>query len=232
MATDKIRRHPEFAKRLQQAVDGNPHVSQRNFGRLRWFSDQLRDRFQIKASVEGVRKWFDGLTLPRSATMDALAQILEVDRAWLALGVTPNLDQREQKLRNAEADGAVNVVAGLIQMSGSNPAFPTKGDARAEKSHIDLYAIIRGAQYAFHVAVATEIAGGFRFGVPVEAAQDAFVLGLIRREGFAVDLLELDAEGLAAHGKRRGASIDVVVNSNYSTETHTWTRIQSFARRL
>lgn len=231
-ATIKVRRHPEFAKRLQQACDGNPHVPQPNFGRLRWFSDQLQERFEIDSTVEGVRKWFDGLTLPRSATMDALAQILEVDRAWLALGVTPNLDQREQKLRNAEADGAVNVVAGMIQMSGSNPAFPTKGDARAAKSHIDIYAIIRGAQYAFHVAVATEVDGGFRFAVPVEAAQDAVVLGVIRRDGFAVDVLELDAEGLAEQGKRKGVTIEIAVNPNYQTENHAWRQIKSFSERL
>lgn len=228
----KIRRHPDFAKRLLQACDGNPHVPQPNFGRLRWFSDQLQERFGIDSTVEGVRKWFDGLTLPRPATMDALSQILEIDRAWLAMGVTANLDQREQKLRNAEADGAVNVVAGMIQMSGSNPAFPTTGDARAAKSHIDLYAIIRGAQYAFHVTVASEVDGGFRFAVPVEAAQDAVILAVIRREGFAVDLLELDAEGLAEHGKRKGPTVEIVMNPNYRTENHTWRQIKSFSERL
>ena len=228
----KVLRHHDFSKRIQQACDGNPHVPQPNFGRLRWFSEQLQERFGIDSTVEGVRKWFDGLAKPREATMRALAEILEVDFAWLAMDVTPNLDQREQKLRNAEADGAVNVVAGMIQMSGSNPAFPTKGDARAVNSHIDLYAVIRGAQYAFHVAVATEVDGGFRFAVPVEAAQDAVVLGVIRREAFAVDLLELDAEGLAEQGKRKGPAIEIAVNSNYRTENHAWKRIESFATRL
>lgn len=231
MAVAKDHPHADFARRLQLACEGNPHTPEVNFGRLRWFAEKLEERFSISMTQEGVRKWFDGRTLPRSAAMNALAELLEVDVAWLSHGTTPNLDLRERKLRNAEADGAVNVVAGLIQMSGANPAFPDPADERAQAGHIDLYAIIRGAQYAFHVAVATEVDGGFRFSVPV-GANDSVVIGLIRREGFAVDLLELDADGLKEHGKRKGGAVDVVVNPNYRTENHTWKQIKSFSDRL
>ena len=231
MAIHKARPNLEFSERLELACEGNSHVPEPNFGRLRWFSEKLEERFSISRTQEGVRKWFDGLTLPRRPAMTALAELLEVDRAWLSDGTAPNLDLRERKLRNAEADGAVNVVAGFIQMAGANPAFPAADDQQANAGHIDLYAIIRGAQYAFHIVIATEVDSGFRFSVPV-GANDSVVIGLIRREGFAVDLLELDIEGLAAHGKRKGAAVDLQVNSNYMTENHAWKRIESFATRL
>lgn len=226
----KKRPHIDFARRLLTACDGNPHVPAPNFGRLRWFEEQLLSRFGITVTREGVRKWFDGVALPRTESMHALAQLLEVDLSWLSLG-TSNVPPREQKLRNAEADGAVNLVAGLIQMSGANPAFPAAGDARAATNHIDIYAIIRGAQYAIHVAVGSEVDGGFKFSVPI-GAQDCVVIGVVKREGFAVDLLELDSEGLIEHGKRKGGTIDLVVNPNYRTENHTWRQIKSFAERL
>lgn len=68
--------------------------------------------------------------------------------------------------------------------------------------------------------------------MPVEAAKDAVVLGVIRRDGFAVDVLELDAEGLADQGKRKAVTIEIVVNPNYQTENHAWRQIKSFSERL
>lgn len=223
--------YAEFGKRLKTASDSSPHVPEHNYGRLRWFAENLQSRFQIKRTEECVRKWFYGKTFPRKNSINALAELLQVDVSWLSDGSTPTLDLRERKLRNAEADGAVNVVAGFIQMSGANPAFPDPDDQEAKKSDIDLYAIIRGAQYAFHVAVAAEVDGGFRISVPL-AARDLFIIGLIRREGFAVDLIELDADGLAEHGNRGSGSIDVRVDPNYRTGSHVWKRIESFAQRL
>jgi hypothetical protein len=44
------------------------------------------------------------------------------------MGIDPEFQPHERKLRNAMADGAVNLVAGFIQMDGAYPAFPEESD--------------------------------------------------------------------------------------------------------
>lgn len=215
--------HKDFARRMAQACDGNSNIPPPNFGRLQWFVDQMQERFGERTTPESVRKWFAGESLPRAKTMSMLAQIFEVDEAWLALGHAPELDRRQQRLRSAEVDGVVNVVAGFVQMSGSNPAFPTADDKRAEREQIDLYAIIRGAQYAFHVTLATETPDGWRFSVPVEAAE-TFVVGVIRTDDLECQFYEIPAD-LLAEAKRKGGTIEV-------TGTDGLKRIRTFGERL
>lgn len=215
--------HKAFARRLAMACDGNQSVPPPNFGRLQWFVDQMSDRFGIDTTPETIRKWLAGETMPRQKSLRALAQILSVDEAWLSLGHAPELDSREQKLRNAEADGVVNVVAGFIQMCGANPAFPAVTDARAKREKVDIYAIIRGAQYAFHVTLGAESPDGVKFAVPVEAV-DAFVIGVIRTDDLECQFYEISPE-LLANGKRKGGAIEIVGTTGLK-------RIRTFAERL
>lgn len=210
--------HKAFAQRMAQACDGNTNVPPPNFGRLQWFVDQMDERFGAKTTPETIRKWFAGETLPRPKSLHQLAEILQVDEAWLALGHAPELDQRQQKLRNAEADGVVNVVAGFIQMCGSNPAFPEPSDKRAQREHIDLYAIIRGAQYAFHVALEKD----GRFAIPA-GAEETFVVGVVRTSDLTCDFVEVDVDAIAA-GRRKGGFIEV--------ENAGLKQIRTFAERL
>lgn len=215
--------HKAFAQRMAQACDGNTSVPPPNFGRLQWFVDQMQERFGAESTPETIRKWLAGEAMPRPKSLHMLAEILGVDEAWLTLGRSPELDVRQQKLRNAEADGAVNVVAGFIQMCGSNPAFPEANDKRAQKEHIDLYAIIRGAQYAFHVSLAAETPEGMRFAVPF-GAEEAFVIGVIRTDDLECQFYEIPAAVLA-EGRRKGGAIEV-------TGTDGLKRIRTFAERL
>jgi len=172
--------HPDFARRMQIACDGNPRVPQPNHGRLRWFAEQLAKQFQDEVTIETVRKWFAGESRPRPKLMTHLASVLQVDEAWLAVGKAPEITEKQRTVRNAVASGAVNVVAGFISMCGAYPAFPTDDDTRAQDRKIDLYAVIRGAQFSFHVAVGDLTENRVRFTVPVEAAEDAFVIGVVR----------------------------------------------------
>lgn len=211
--------HKAFANRFAQACDGNTSVPPPNFGRLQWFVDQMQERFGAESTPETIRKWLAGEAMPRPKSLHMLAEILGVDEAWLTLGRAPELDVRQQKLRNAEADGVVNVVAGFIQMCGSNPAFPEPSDKRAQREHIDIYAIIRGAQYAFHVVLEKE----GRFVVPV-GAEETFVIGVIRTDDLECQFYEIPAAALA-EGRRKGGAIEV-------TGTDGLKRIRTFAERL
>lgn len=224
-------RYPDFAKRLERACDGNGSIPPPNFGRLGWFVDKLAEH-QIDASQEGVRKWFAGLAMPRPRTVTVLSEILQVDEAWLLTGRTPDLGVREQKLRNAEVDGVVNVVAGVIQMDGGRPGFP---EGAKQKKNVDLYAIIRGAQYAFHIALAVKTKDGHtRFAIPADISETV-VIGVVRTSAFSFDMIEIDVEALAAQGKGRGGQIDLLTTfdgKNYFAGDLGLKRIESFAERL
>lgn len=207
----RIIRDAAFAKRFEQACDAHSQVPAKHSGRLTWIQRQLETKFKEKVSVETVRKWFAGEAKPRPEKMEKLAQLLEVDMVWLSLGVDDGLQPRERRARNAMADGAVNVVAGLIQMDGGYPAFPEPTDKKAVEKHVDLHSIIKGAKYDFHVSVGETNGKKVRFVVP-SLLDNVIVLGIVKT-GFAFEILELTGE-IIGQGDRRGGSIEIVVDQD------------------
>jgi len=197
----RLIRDPEFAKRLTSACDGHAQVPAMHQGRLTWVVREMERRFNESVTVESVRKWFAGEAKPRPEETKLLAELLQVDVAWLQIGIDPTMGTRERKVRNANADGAVNLVAGLIAMDGGFPAFPQK-----DEGSIDLHAIIRGAKYDFHVALADDEGA---FAVPTKY-EDVIVLGLVR-DGFNVEVFEITGDQIEDHGHRRGGSIEVTI---------------------
>lgn len=209
---DKKIRDLAFAKRLHAACDAHPHAPDMNYGRLTWLQEQLKERFGVEVSTETCRKWFAGETRPRVAKMRCIAQLLNVDEAWLSLGVEA-VPPKERRARNAMADGAVNVVAGVIQMQGWTPAFPDERDSHARESNIDLYAIIKGQQYAFHVALATKTDDHYRFTLPASRG-GARSLGVVPENGssFCFRFVELD-EALISASEARGGFLEVELSA-------------------
>lgn len=222
----RIVRDAPFAQRLAKAADHHPHVPPIAQGRLSWFRDHFKADHGVDISLETVRKWFYGEAKPRPDKMTMLAQMLEVDEGWLSLGREPELQPREQKARNAVADGAVNLLAGIIQMNGGNPAFPVEGDRRAERHHIDLYAIIRGAQYAFHVSLAAKADVGYRFTIPPEW-EDAFQMGVIIIDPTTFWFVEIGDQDVE-RGTKRGGFVEVTLSHREAEKR----RITSFAQRI
>ncbi len=230
-----VRRDRAFALRLQKACDDNPRVPGYNRGRQAWVRSQLVERFGMNVSNETVSKWFTGVARPRPEKISVIAQLLEVDEAWLVLGVGNEVEPREVRIRNALADGAVNVVAGFIQMCGGHPAFPEADDARARGgAPVDLYAIIKGTHYPIHVVVAQAADGAFRCNVPYEHAERV-VLAVVQREALLCDFLELTGDMIEAHGVRRSGFIEVRLTptaGGYETDGAVWPRISTFADGL
>ncbi|MER9524007.1 hypothetical protein NKI96_10525 [Mesorhizobium sp. M0292] len=217
--------HPEFGRRLEQACDGHPDVPPLNFGRLGWFVEQLA-MHDVHVANETVRKWFAGETLPRRQPQHALAQILKVDEGWLVTGKSPEFSETQRKNHNVVAGGAVNVVAGFIQIGGGHPSFPEDGDELAKASKINLYAIIRGAHYRFHVSALIGERGGY-FVVPHEASANAIVLGVIPLPNFQVSIYELDWATIEKVGSRKPGAYEVRL-----ADTAHFKAITSFAERL
>ncbi len=172
-------------------------------GRLTWIVAQLAQRFDEKISVQTVARWARGEARPRQAKNVKLAQLLDVDPVWLYVGLEPEVSTRDRRTRDAMADGAVNVVAGLIQMDGGIPAFPDNDDERAIQDQVHLYAAIKGAQYAFHIVVGAAVEAGWMFTVPADA-ENVVLLGVVR-EGLTFHVVELNDELLSySDGTGRG----------------------------
>lgn len=213
----KILRHREFGQRMSQACDGHPLVPAPNYGRLGWVVEQLEMR-GLKTTQESVRRWFGGEARPKIEVIHLLAEIFQVDDAWLALGQAPDLQPKEKVVRNAEVAGAVNILAGVIQMAGGHPAFPQAG---AEKA--DLYAIIRGAKYEFRVVLA-QPGPDLRFIVPSDL-DGQIVIGVVSKPDHCFDFFEIEPE-VVAEGKRRGGYVEVVADEDRLR------RIKSFSERI
>jgi transcriptional regulator with XRE-family HTH domain len=207
----RIIRDPEFARRLETACDAHPHAPEKHFGRIRWLQEQLM-KLAEEVSPETVRKWLAGEARPRVVKMEKLAQALQVDPAWLAMGIDPVLQPRERRARNAMADGAVNVVAGFIQMDGGYPAFPEEKDRKAQENAVDLIAIIKGASYNFHVTLGERDGREATFVVPSRRGENVVVLGVVRDTAFRIQVYELTSDLINTIGENRGGSIEIVAD--------------------
>lgn len=216
--------HPEFAKRLELACDGNPRIPSLHFGRLQWFVDRFAEHGQ-KITAETVRKWFSGETRPRHGAMTILSQILETDTLWLSAGKSLDFSESQRKQHYIVAGGAVNAVAGFIQMHGNYPAFPQDDDKDSEARKINLYAIIRGAKYSFHVTPLVGEGDQAHFAVPHEAV-DTIVLGVVPGDGLSIRVYELDWEGIQELNKRKNMGFEVKLDDR------PWREITSFAERI
>lgn len=213
-------KYPDFGKRVNQAADENARVPLANYGRLQWLVDEM-GKLGHEMVMETARKWFAGETMPRNAAAKLLAQVLQVDPAWLTLGQRSSVIPKEQRQRNALASGAVNLIAGMIQMAGWSIAFPTS------ENSVDLQAIIRGAMYSFHVVVGVRAGGDWEFAVRSEA-MDNFVIGVCEVAPFQYALVELDQETLEAKGRLKGGVVYLTLPEDFINSR----RIESFAGRL
>lgn len=224
--TDAPVRDKAFSNRLQKAIEGVPTIPEFGHGQQTWL------RNQVGVSAEAVRKWFSGEARPRPAIMRKLAEVLEVDEAWLSLGIAPEVTPKQRRARNAVADGAVNVLAGYIQMSGGHVAFP--GDKDPRGNYVDLYAIIRGAQLAVHVTLAQEMSAGvLKFSIPKEYA-DCTLIGAVQTGPMRCVFLQLTQALVEKHKVRRGGYYEVIVNkagSDYTSGPDRWPRVTNFHER-
>lgn len=218
-------KYPEFRDRLLQAANSSSKVPV-GYGRLTWIRDQL-DEKGVSITLETVRKWFSGEGRPIREKCTVLADLLGVDEAWLMLGHNFDLSLREQKSHRVLADAAVNLLAGMIQVHGGHPSFPAEGDERATRDKIDLYSIIKGAHYNFHVVPGTETEKGFVFPVQARRGPDVIVLGIVQiGEGFNFRVFEITDDVISQYGRNRDNRIDVITSLDALKE------ITTFAERI
>ncbi len=204
--------HKDFATRLQKAVAGHPRAPE-GHGRQAWLREQLVKQ-NLELSPEAVRKWFAGESRPRVGVITQIAKTLEVDEAWLSLGRRPDASPEETKKRNAVADGVVNVVAGMIQMSGGHIAFPDEGE-----EGVDIIAIYQGKKIDIEVSLSRDVEENvFRFTFQSYHPGKVFI-GAVRLNKTKLEYLRIPAGLVKDHGHRKGGYLDITVQRDGSVYT-------------
>lgn len=208
-------RDPEFAARLEQACEQHPDTPAKNAGRLQWMKHELERRYDVRVSLESVRKWFAGESRPKADKIRAIAQLLGVDDKWLRDGVAGHSTPPDH-------EGAVYLITGLIRMDGGQTIFTTLEDP----DDVDLYAIIQGVRYTMHITVGEVEGYHVTFTVPARH-EEICVIGVLKRE-LEIDLVEVPSSLVAKHGHVDGGVVRATI-PRYELEPHN---IKDFSTRL
>lgn len=213
----------DFKSRLIRACDDSPIVPPYGKGR------QVAIAKRLGVTQEAVRKWFVGEALPRPDKMRELADYLEVDEPYLALGIKPDFDRHEKRRNLIAYNGAVHLVAGLIMLEGGNVAFPSDKDHRA--AYVDLYAIMRGQQMAIHVSLAREVSeGSFELIVP-HAYRDVRSIGVIQVDLGKFQFIDMPLPLIDKHKTRKSGDYLIGMGrheNKYLTGGDVWPRFKIF----
>jgi hypothetical protein len=154
-----------FAKRLQIAADRSDDIPPTNMGRFTYIQRKLADHgFQL--SRETVRKWFVGDALPRPDKMQALSRVLKVDEGWLAVGSAPTSASTTTRSVPVHRDAAVNLVIGIMGISGVSCAQPDEDDEGPGYGPY-FYAIANGRQWRIFVSLGKADGDNIRFSGPI-----------------------------------------------------------------
>lgn len=224
MSAGDIVRDEKFVKRLELACE-NHHLAPSGHGRQAWLRQRLNQDFNIDVSAEATRKWFAGVAKPRPKVMLALSKILDVDVSWLSLGVDQTEKPRDKAKRSAIAAGAVNFVAGHIQLAGGNIAFP-----EGEDEQEDVFAIVRGKRHAVTVILGN-VMPKFKIAVPQHAFANTVLLVVPTKNPLVYEFFRLPSEILKNHGRNRSGHGEFQVDRDgdiLSIEGQPLPQIRSF----
>lgn len=195
----KDRATPEglaFARRLKQASDAQD-VPPKNFGRYPYFAERLG------VSTETVRRYFAGEAIPRREKMEKIAVMLGIEVTWLSMGVTSGVSSDDRKKSRQFANGAVGLVANLIQLEGGSVSVKNN-----QQDPSSFHAII-GGHLLNYVVVAAEASADEDWIVRVPMLEPEQLLIVVFYHGRMVfDLVQVPQSLVKLHGKgKTGSSI-------------------------
>lgn len=229
--TARVIRDHGFAKRLVHACDQNTAVPPYNYGRLTWIKEKLEEHYGLSTSVETVRKWMSGEARPRPDKMKLLAELIQVDEAWLSLGKEPELNRKEQLHRAKYAKGAISVLAGFFEIADGRTFFPQNPD------ECDFTVIIDDQRFNVVVSLAQEIdksKGLYGFQAPVNIV-DVTVIGAIPVNDTEISFLHFPAEFIQKHGTKKGSHMEMIlhkIGQKFQCGADQVQKIENFNRDL
>ncbi len=212
----------DFAQRLARACDDSKIVPEYGKGRQVFLAKKL------KVTQEAVRRWFIGESRPRVKIMSKLAELLEVDEAWLSLGVEPDMPREEKRFFDRQTEGVMYLSLGIAMLGGAACAAPSEKDPK--RGYVDYYEILNGTQMAVHNSLGREVSDGmFEFLVPHEYTTCKNV-GFVHRGGTRIHILDLRHELVNKHKQSKGGGYAITISakgSEYFTGRDEWPRINN-----
>lgn len=206
-----------FAERLLHACDNNPNIPAFGSGRNKQIADEL------EVSQEAVRKWFDGLSMPKQNKVKVLADYLGVDRVWLALGEKPEMSRDERKLAGKVLEAAVMIVAATIITRGGSCAFPAENDPRGK--YVDIYAILKGVRYDIHVSSGRDLDDTRIELVVPNQYEEVQCVGYVQSKTRRFDLIDLHPALISKHKVRRADDYTLTISrsdNGYWSDGDIW----------
>lgn len=214
-----------FSERVNLAAENNPNFPPKYQGQYKHVVIEMEKRGQ-PVTLESVRKWFNGETLPTQNKMAILSDVLGVDYAWLSGGDTEKRAAQVRRAHSAQASASANILAGVIAFDGGHPAFPQDDDERAKREGIDLYAVIRGVNYAFQIASGEVVDGKKVFKLP-SMRGTVIVIGVLRKPGNSFEFYELDTDLLEGGSRYSQGTSEITVDEDAEIR-----QISSFEQRI
>ncbi len=192
-----------FGRRLSAACDDHCQVPGQHRGRLRWLVEQLAEK-GVKISVETARRWLSGEARPRSAKMGALAEIVQADVSWLALGVEP--EPRGESRETLPRNPLVGIAAGLADLEGGVCALPYPAD---QASGIDLHIIIDGRKLDLCLARGSVSGNVVTFSPRTNVPSTTHVLGGLLVDEGDVSFFDL-SDFVRSREREEGAALEAL----------------------
>lgn len=213
-----------FVTRLTHACDQSSKVPPAFQGRQQMIA------VRMGVAPEAVSKWFKAVSMPRPSKLLELAELLEVDAAWLSLGVKVELDRAERKIHAHDSSGAVMLVRGLVTLAGGTCGDPAPTDPRA--GYVDFYATLRGQVWPIRVALAREVEPDrFEVMLPREF-KDVRTFAVIPLAGEKYQFLDMAAPAIDLVKMLKtgeyAVAIDRAEGGKYTTDSLTWQRVRLF----
>jgi transcriptional regulator with XRE-family HTH domain len=163
MGTPRVEHRKDFVRRLVAACNESKLIPGHGQGRQRMIAERM------DVSQETVSKWFKGVSLPDPETLEKLADLLEVDLSWLALGVKAQsyTSPEQRRVQASQSNGAVHLVWGMFELEGARCGLPDKKDSRA--AYVDFYVGLRGTTTPINVSLGRLVSDGvYELALPRE----------------------------------------------------------------
>lgn len=218
-------KHEKFAERLNQACDDvSSVIPAHGQGRLVVLAKKL------DVSQEAVRRWFAGEARPRVAKMQELAAVLNVDEAWLSLGVKADMRPSERKFFAKGTSAMGNLAYNFAQLEeGVHCSTPDDKDPR--KGIVDFYLMAHGKQAAVRVAMGLPAGrDSYDFILPRAFAQVKNV-GMMASLQSAPVVLNFDDAMIEKHGELVGEEYKLTVKKKadkFMSGRDEWKLLKTF----
>lgn len=213
--------HLQFAKRLNEACDGNVIIPEHGKGR------QVSIANKLNISQEAVRRYFEGNSRPKPGNMTRLASILNVDEGWLALGIEPTMSNREKKEYVKNIDASIYMVNALFSSNGYNCAFNEDLD-----SGVDFFAIRKGIQISVAVTTCLNEIGSEHGAksIPVKSTFENHInIVVVTTSKVNRDYLVIDSDMMNNKGEQRTGSYELNItyeNNSYFCQGEEITKLE------